>query len=425
MANLKYFLWLTGRKGLQPGDPGKLLAHFGTPEAVYFADREEYDLLGLPEVKKRALADKSLFEAEKILEDCDQEGIRIMTVQDADYPERLSEIYDPPCVLYWKGRAFSVDDHLTVGVVGTRSCTPYGIDLASKLGLEVARSGAALVSGMAEGIDEAAIKGALQGGGTIVSVLGGGIDIVYPKKHRWLYEDVMAAGTLVSEYPPGTDHAGFHFPIRNRIISGLSMGVAVVEAPASSGALITARHALEQNREVFAYPGPAGAPASLGTNRLIQRGEAKLVLSAADILVEFAPLFPNRVETLAPMDEEAARERLEAVPTEAPVPREPRAKAAKGTEPQGTHGGPVEEKEVDKAPRRAYISLSDDPGAFTDDERDILLTIEKSPLTADDISEAAQIPARRVLSALTMLQIRGLLEERPGKRFYATVILKP
>lgn len=406
MANLKYFLWLTNRKGLQSEDPGALLAHFGTPEAVYFAPEEEYDLLGIPKSKKAALLDKDLSGAEKILADCDRLGIHIMTIQDADYPERLAQIYDPPCVLYWQGKPLNLDEKLTISVVGTRKCSPYGEILASKLGLELARSGAALVSGMAEGIDVAGIKGALQGGGTIVSVLGGGLDIVYPRQHRWLYEDVMAAGTLLSEYPPGTEHAGHHFPIRNRILSGLSMGAVVVEAGEPSGALITARLALEQNREVFAFPGPANAASSLGCNRLIQRGEAKLVLSAADIVNEFAPLFPGRAVTVPAMEEEAARERLE-------ILKENRLPTQKA------------EKEVDKEPEREYISLTDDPEAFTDDERDILMTIEKRSLTADDIADHAQIPARRVSSALTMLQLRGYVEEKPGKRFYAKVILKP
>ena len=120
MANLKYFLWLTTRRGFQPGEPNALLDYFGTPEAVYFAESGEYDLLNLPVNKKRALMDKSLAGAEKILEDCDRLGIHIMTIQDADYPERLGQIYDPPCVLYWKGKALAVDDHLTVGLVGTR-----------------------------------------------------------------------------------------------------------------------------------------------------------------------------------------------------------------------------------------------------------------------------------------------------------------
>lgn len=404
MANLKYFLWLTNCKGLQPGDPGRLLAHFGTPEAVYFAEREEYDLLGLPQGKKRALEDKSLAGVERILADCDRLGIHIMTIQDADYPERLAQICDPPCVLYWRGKPLGVDERLSVGVVGTRKCTPYGEALAGKLGLELAREGVGVVSGIAEGIDAAGLKGALQGGGTVVSVLGGGLDVIYPKKHRWLYEDVAVAGTLISEYPPGVETARQHFPVRNRIISGLSMGVVVVEAGEPSGALITAHTALEQNREVFAFPGPVGAPASLGCNRLIQQGEAKLVLSAKDVLEEFAPLFSGRNQE--PLEEETVLERLEAAPP-SEIPKE------------------KTQKRVDTAPSRVYISLSDDPEAFTDDERDILLAIQRRSLTPDDISEQTQIPARRVLSALTMLQLRGLVEEKPGKRFFAAVILTP
>ncbi len=406
MANLKYFLWLTTRKGFQAGEASALLSHFGTPEAVYFAPEEEYGLLGIMGDKRAALLDKDLSGAERILADCDRLGIHIMTIQDADYPERLAQIDDPPAVLYWKGKAPMVDDCLTIAVVGTRKCSEYGEIQAGKLGLELARNGVTLVSGMAEGIDSFGLRGALKGNGTVISVLGGGLDIVYPRKNRWLYEDVMAAGTLMSEYPPGTEHAGHHFPVRNRILSGLSVGVVVVEAGEPSGALITARLALNQNREVFAYSGPANAAASLGCNRLIQRGEAKLVLSAQDVLSEFAPLYSGRMKRLPPMDEEAARERLEVL---------------KNTRPQQA----AAEKVVDKEPERAYISVSDDPGAFTDDERDILMSIEKRSLTADDIAETAQIPARRVLSALTMLQLRDLVEEKPGKRFYAKVILKP
>lgn len=407
MANLKYFLWLTTRKGFSTGEAVRLLAHFGTPEAVYFAQEEEYALLGLSAGKRAGLRDKDLAGAERILADCDRLGIHMTTIQDADYPERLAQIDDPPLVLYWKGRALSLEDKLTVGVVGTRSCTPYGEELAFRLGLELARRGVRLVSGMAEGIDAAGIRGALKGGGSVISVLGGGIDVVYPRAHRWLYEDVAAAGTLVSEYPPGTEHAGRHFPVRNRILSGLSLGVAVVEAGLPSGALITARLALEQNREVFAFPGPVGAPASLGCNKLIQSGEAKLILSAGDILEEFALMLPRVEEAPEPLGEEEIRARMDAPPRGEESPRR-RGK---------------EEKEVDKTPDRAYISVSDDPEAFTDDERDILLAIARRPLTADEVSEAAQIPSRRVLSALTMLQLRDLVEERPGKRFYANVIL--
>lgn len=407
MANLKYFLWLTTRKGLGTGEPWELLSRFGTPEAVYFAERAEYELLGLTGVKRKSLEDKDLGGAEKILADCDRLGVRIMTIQDADYPELLSRIDDPPVVLYWKGKSLSIDDKLTVGVVGTRKCTPYGEKLAGRLGLELARRGVVLVSGMAEGIDAAGIRGALQGGGSVISVLGGGIDVVYPKQNRWLYEDVAAAGALVSEYPPGTEHAGRHFPVRNRILSGLCRGVAVVEAGVPSGALISARAALDQNREVFSFPGAVDAPASLGCNLLIQRGEAKLILNADDLLEEFTGALPREVpQDLPPMDERTVAERLEVEPVSAPG----RAEA---------------EKVVDKQPQRAYISLTDDPEALTDDQRDILLAVRDKALTADDIAEAAQLPARRVLSALTMLQLRGWVEERPGKKFYAAVIVTP
>ncbi|MCI9263423.1 MAG: DNA-protecting protein DprA [Oscillospiraceae bacterium] len=402
MANLKYFLWLTTRKGFQTGEVNGLLSYFGTPEAIYFAQGEEYDLLGLSERKKQALKDKDLGEAEKILENCDRLGIHIMTIQDADYPERLGQIYDPPCVLYWMGKPLNVDDQLTVGVVGTRKSTPYGDDLAGRLGLDLARAGAVLISGMAEGIDSRGLRGALRGGGSVISVLAGGLDVVYPKENRYLYRDVVTAGTLLSEYPPGTEPAGFHFPVRNRIISGLSMGLVVVEAGEPSGALISARHALEQNREVFAFPGPVGAAASLGCNRIIQRGEAKLILSAADIMEEFQLLFPGKVRTPPPMEEGETLQRLEGEP--APT-------------------GIKEAKEVDKAPDRAYISLSDDPEAFTEDQRDILLCIQHRSLRMDDISEQTQIPARRVSSALTLLQLQDMVEEKPGKRFYAKVIL--
>lgn len=407
MANLKYFLWLATRKGFSAGELWELLSRFSSPEALYFAERAEYELLGISGARRESLADKELQGAENILADCDRLGIHIMTIQDADYPELLGRIDDPPVVLYWRGKALHVDDRLTVGVVGTRKCTPYGESLAGRLGLELARRGVTLVSGMAEGIDTAGIKGALQGGGTVISVLGGGIDVIYPRQNRWLYEDVAAAGTLVSEYPPGTEHAGRHFPIRNRILSGLSRGVAVVEAGLPSGALISARTALDQNREVFAFPGPVGAEASLGCNRLIQRGEAKLILNAEDLLEEFTGAMAEEVpQRLPPMDERTVEERLKVEPASVP-------------------SRPKEEKVVDKPPQRAYISLTDDPEALTDDQRDILTAIRHKALTADDIAEAVQIPAKRVLSALTMLQLQGWVEERPGKKFYAAVIVTP
>ena len=188
-------------------------------------------------------------------------------------------------VLYWKGRQIAFDEEAAIAMVGTRSATPYGVQVASKLSAELTRNGALIVSGMAQGIDAAAVRGALKMGGPVVSVLGGGIDVVYPRYHRDLYEDVAAVGALISEYPPGTETRGANFPIRNRIISGLSVGVVAVESGRYGGTLLTVGHALDQDREVFAVPGPVGAPESEGTNRLIQEGCAKLILNGDDVLL--------------------------------------------------------------------------------------------------------------------------------------------
>ncbi len=408
MATLKYWLWLTTRRGLSPRETVAVLAHFGTPEAVYFANPGEYDLLPLPAQGRSTLRDKGLDAAERILADCDRLGIRVLTLQDAEYPERLFNIDDPPVVLYVKGRMFHFDEEVAIAVVGTRRPSEYGKRMAGKLGLELARAGALVVSGIAEGLDTAALKGALQGGGPVVSVLGGGADVIFPSENRWLYQDVAAVGALISEYPPGTSAAGWHFPMRNRILSGLCAGAVIVEGGVRSGALITLRNALSQGRETFAVPGGADAPMSYGPNLLIQRGEAKLVMSGWDILVEFEGRYPSRLERRVPLAPEETQARLAV----APGPSAPEEIPSEQT------------KAVDKAGDRAYITLKDCGERFTDDERDILLALGEKTLRTDDLVEATQIPARRVLSALTMLQVGGWVEEKPGKRFESKIIIQ-
>lgn len=423
MSTLKYWLWLTTRRGLSARDAFAVLGRFGTPEAAYFADPGEYELLPLAAQGRAALRDKGLDSPERILADCDRLGIRILTLQDAEYPERLFNIDEPPVVLYVKGRLFRFDEEVAVAVVGTRRPSEYGKRMAGKLGLELGRAGALVVSGIAEGLDTAAIKGALQGGGSVVSVLGCGIDVVYPRENRWLYRDVAAAGALISEYPPGTEAAGWHFPVRNRILSGLCAGAVIVEGAAGSGALITLREALAQGRETFAVPGGADAPMSYGPNLLIQRGEAKLVMSAWDILVEFESRYPGRLERKKTLDEteEAARLAVEPAPPVAGAPHRQRRPAETAAPP-----GPAEQEleTVDKGPDRAYITLKECRERFTDDERDILLALGEKSLRADDLVERTQIPARRVLSALTMLQVNGAVEERPGKRFETAILIR-
>jgi DNA processing protein len=405
MATLTYWLWLTGRAGASPARLGQLLERFGTPENLYFADAGEYALLeDMPDRLRASLEDKSLDQAERWLEQCDTLGLSLLTLQDANYPDCLKNIPDPPVVLYYKGRLPDFDRELTVGVVGARACTPYGQTVASRFGLELTRAGAVLVSGIAQGIDSHAVRGALAGGGTVVCVLGCGIDVKYPWESRFLYDDVAATGALLSEYPPGTPAVGAHFPIRNRILSGLCDGVVAVEARERSGTLVTMNLALEQNRDTFAVPGPADAPMSAGTNRLIQLGCAKLVTCAADVLAEYEGRRPLRRP--APMDPQEQAQRLETAALDTPQRGEPA------------------KKEVDKKENRAYIDWKSARELFTDDERDILWTLADTEKLADEIIEATQIPARRVLSALTVLQVRGYVEEGRGKRFAATVLLR-
>ncbi len=222
----------------------------------------------------------------------------ILTMQDAAYPNRLRGIYDPPVLLYGRGALPLFDEEAAIAVVGTRSCTPYGVAVAEEFGYEMAKQGALVVSGMARGIDAAAQRGALRAGGLTAAVLGGGVDVVYPAENRRLYEDIAAVGVLLSEYPPGTEPRSGHFPVRNRIMSGLTLASVVVEAPPRSGALITAHLALDQGRDVFAVPGPITAEASRGCNELIREG-AGLASCAWDILGEYEARFPLRLHKTA------------------------------------------------------------------------------------------------------------------------------
>jgi len=307
MASLKYWLWLTSLKGMDSVGALTVLDHFVTPERAFYADGEEYDQLPLRPALRRALEDKGLDRAEEILEGCERLGLRVMTFQDADYPQRLRQIADPPAVLYIRGKTFHFDEEAAIGVIGAREPTPYGEKWAERFGLELAAGGALVVSGIAQGLDARAIRGALKGGGPVVSVLAGGVDVPYPPRHRYLYEDVAAAGALISEYPPGTAVDGRQFPRRNRILSGLCLGVLAVECRPFGGTMSTVSHALEQDRDVFAVPGALDAPMSEGTNRLIQQG-AKLVTCARDILEEYWDRFPQKLGRAVPLSPEAARQ---------------------------------------------------------------------------------------------------------------------
>ena len=401
MSNLKYWLWLSALRGLGTGKKLELLDQLVTPEGICYADDEELARSGADRRAIESIRGTSLEEADRILGECQRLGLRVLTIQDTEYPDRLRNIYDPPLVLYVRGHMPLFDEELAVAMVGTRDCTPYGIMAAEDLSYAMTRQGALIVSGLAAGIDAAAHRGALRSGGVTAAVLGNGHDVLYPKENRYLYEDIAVSGVILSEYPPGTPPEGRHFPVRNRIISGLSLATVVVEAPPGSGALITAETALEQGRDVFAVPGPITARTSQGANRLIRDG-AGMVTESWDVLREYAQRFPHKLK-----------------PTAVEVPK------PLGYEARQAKAAAAEEQRAEQRlqPPLPALKLKETRG-LTDDQLRILRTLREGELQVDDLIEATQIPARRVLSALTLLELEEYVRQEAGKRFSLLVTLE-
>lgn len=272
----------------------RLIDRFGSPDRVFNARRRYLEQVpGLKKGSIDAIGSRSLKEtAEKEMLRLDSLGIRMIQWGTEKYPPLLSNIADPPPLLYVKGTLLQEDER-SVAVVGSRQGSAYGLNVCKKLCRELAWQGWTVVSGMARGIDSAAHMGALKGGGRTLAVWGTGLDVVYPVENRKLSQQIAGSGAIISEFPLGTPPEPGNFPVRNRIISGLSLGVVVVEAAAKSGSLITARMALEQDRQVFAVPGPIGRPGVEGAHRLIKEG-AKLVERAEDVIEELLPMVAGR-----------------------------------------------------------------------------------------------------------------------------------
>ena len=264
----------------------RLIDRFGSPQAVFAAGEPELLLVeGMGLQTSRAIqAGGNVEAAARELERIGRQKVRICTFLEEDYPGLVRQIHDPPPYLYLKGEIYPEDEH-AIAIVGSRRCTHYGRSVAFRMAHELALQGFTVVSGLAKGIDAAAHEGAIEAGGRTIGVLGCGIDVAYPREHSGLKEAIIRQGALVTERPMGDSPAPENFPRRNRIISGLSLGVLVVEATEKSGALITASSALEQGRDVFAVPGQIGSQTSTGTHNLIKQG-AKLVDRMEDILEE-------------------------------------------------------------------------------------------------------------------------------------------
>lgn len=289
----KVITWLTLARvsGLGPVLGGRLLAAFGSAEAVLEAAPKKLRAIeGVGEKLAAAVHDPKAREAAKAdLDRCRATGIEVLALDDPGYPEPLRSIADPPLVLFVRGRWLAEDGN-GVAVVGCRNPDPYGESMAVNIGAGLARYGVSVISGMARGVDGLAQQAALKAGGRSVAVLGTGVDVIYPPEHAGLYAELIEKGAAISEFPPGTGPDPGNFPRRNRIVSGLSRGVVMVQARSmKSGALITVRHAWEQGREVYAVPGNAGAPSGRAGNALIKQG-ARLIEGAEDVVADVRPI---------------------------------------------------------------------------------------------------------------------------------------
>lgn len=346
--------------GVGPRIMYNLLERFGTPKAALAAAPSE--LRDVAHVGK-SLADRILradesVNAEEEIELCREHGISILTQSCEEYPRPLREIPDPPCLLFVRGEILP-QDAIAIGIVGTRHASQYGLEMANRLAGGLARAGVCVVSGLARGIDAAAHRAALAAGGRTLAVLGSGVLQIFPPEHVELADQVAAQGAVLSETPPRFEPLAGMFPQRNRIISGLSHGTIVVEAADRSGALITARHAMEQGREVFAVPGQATSRNAHGCNRLIRDG-ARLVETVDDVLEELGPLV-------------------------APAPR------ADGT--------------VTHHPAELLLN---------EIEQKVLAGLDASPTPIDQLVETTGLPAAQLMATLTVLEMRHLVRRVSG-----------
>jgi len=353
----------------------RLLARFRTPRNVLHASEAELKNVVRPSLAKRIKQYGDVVDLEGQVRRMDKYGATLVTLDDPAYPMRLAEIYDPPLALFVRGELHQADEHC-LAIVGTRRPTPYGVRMAERFAREVAQRGITVVSGMAAGVDSAAHRGAIEAGGRTIAVLGCGVDVVYPPQNADLMHTIIQHGAVVAEFAMGTKPAPGNFPHRNRIISGMTLGTLIVEAPAKSGALITAKLAAEQGREVFAVPGQVGVRTSQGPHGLIREG-AKLVETVEDILVELE--IPAQLRQVPAPDAQA--------PSAAP-----------------------------DSPAQPAAPTSPSP-SISPVEKDVLAVLAEDGSFVDEIAQACRIPVSEALSSLTILELKGLVRQFSGKRF--------
>ncbi len=366
----------------------RLLARFRTPANVLCATQGMLEEVVGPKLAQRITHYAEIVDLGRQERRLQDYGAALVTLDDPSYPVRLADIYSPPLALFVRGELHEADEHC-VAIVGTRRSSAYGLRQAARFARELVRRGITVVSGMADGVDSAAHRGALEGGGRTIAVLGCGVDIVYPPSNAALMQQIIDHGAVVSEFEMGVKPSAGNFPHRNRIISGMTLGTLVIEAPVKSGALITARQAAEQGREVFALPGEVGMKNSAGPHALIREG-AKLVETVEDILVEL-DLPAHLRQPMAFLDSPKTAECLPKAP-------------------------PAALPDVSACDNRVPAPSSDVRRVSTV-EKDVLAVLAASGSYVDEIAQACRISVSEALSSLTVLELKGLVRQFSGKRF--------
>ena len=393
---VEYWIWLQTALGAGARTT-EILAYFETPEELYLAGSDEWRLSGLfTEKKIQALRNSTPSETAKVLNECRNRGYNIITPDTNLYPERFKQLTDMPLVIYGIGDCSVINDEVSIGIVGTRNASSYGIETAQKLSFRLAQAGATVVSGGALGIDSEAHAGAMLAKGRTFAFLGCGLSYDYLKENASLRKAITRYGAVFSEYQPFCAPSRATFPIRNRLISGSSLGIVVIEAGVKSGSLITANCALEQGKDVFAVPGDIVRSSFDGTNHLIKNG-AKPVFSAEDILCEYE----NRYGDL--FDIKKAREPLSEVSYIDYRKTRPKK--------QNVQPVPVKENQKTSVKKRGEVE------GVSQDAQVIYGALSEEPMHIDDIIRATGMKMNIVLSSLTELELSGVVEQMTGKKY--------
>ena len=396
---LLHWIWFAELKGISLLHKHRLLERYPDPEEFLRMTEENVGTLGLSEKEQAALLNKDLQKAEQIVADCKGLNIRILPVTAKAYPRRLRNSPDAPVLLYYRGTLPQWDTMPVIGVVGTRKSSSYGLQVAHLMGGQITACGGLVISGGAVGGDTAAMEGALAAGGSVVGVLGCGLDVAYPASNRELFEKVAEKGCLISEYAPGVGPRTWQFPARNRIISGISDGVLVVEAPEQSGSLITAQYALEQGRDIFAVPGNISNALCSGSNRLIREG-AQPVFSGWDVVSAYEFLYPGSVRQ-GHFDRVYPGANIAQPVAEKPVRIE---KNTKKTEKTG-------KIPVDNGEKTPYYK---DRSALDAESQAVLACLTEHPREPAELMAELDMPQGKILSLLTVLTVKGFVQKHPG-----------